>query len=156
MFDLDYIGIDDMEAMYALTVQLMQNATRNDILYYAPTLKNELHSYNAQKLRLEGFVKAATEFERNYRIVTQLDDISNFGGIVCSTDYYALRVLKHLGYPNNVKIAGFDNVSLLKDLRFQVLSVEYSTDRIAEECINYILGNRFVSKIEYRTVWNID
>ena len=80
----------------------------------------------------------------------------DFGGIACSTDHYAIIVLKQLGFPSDIKISGFDNISALKELGVSVLSVEYSTDEIAEESINYLLGRRFKSKIEYKVVYNTD
>jgi len=64
--------------------------------------------------------------------------------------------LKHLGYPEDVLIAGFDNVSMLKNITVRVLSVEYSTDKIAEESINYILGRKYMSEVEYSLICNID
>ena len=154
MFDLPFIGIDDAMAMRELTERFVADAPDGDILYYAPILKGELHASNAQQLRLAGFVEAMERLGRNYRIVTDVEELVDFGGIVCSTDYYALQVLKHLGYPKDLRIAGFDNISLLSDLHLQVLTVEYSTDQIAEECINYLLGKRFNAKIGYRLLHN--
>lgn len=155
MFNLPYIGIDDASAMKELTLKLAEDISEGDILYYAPILRrDDLHATNAQRLRLAGFLEAVTSLGKGYRIVTSLEDIADFGGIVCSTDYYAARVLKHLGYPKDIKIAGFDNISLLKSLDSCVLTVEYSTDRIAEECINYILGRPFTAEIEHTLIWN--
>ena len=155
MFNLPYIGIDDARAMKELTLKLVEDISEGDILYYAPILRrDDLHATNAQRLRLAGFLKAVTSLGKGYRIVTSLEDIADFGGIVCSTDYYAARVLKHLGYPKDIKIAGFDNISLLKSLDSCVLTVEYSTARIAEECINYILGRPFTAEIEHTLIWN--
>lgn len=156
LFDLPFIGIDDTEAMFEVTMRIAENISSGDIVYYAPILKRELHSTNAQRLRLDGFTKAVTSLKKPHRIVTNIDEISSFGGIVCSTDYYALQVLKHLGYPKDIVISGFDNVSFLKNLHSKVLTVDYSTDSIAEECINYILGRRFTARIEHRLVCNID
>ena len=67
-----------------------------------------------------------------------------------------LQALKHLGYPEDVQIAGFDNISVLKSIDRKVLSVEYSTDEIAAETINYILGRQYTSKIEHSLVYNTD
>ena len=156
MFDLPFIGINDAEAMRDLTERFVANISFGDILYYAPILKENLHSVNAQRLRLNGFVETVTALKKNYRIVTSLEEISDFGGIVCSTDYYALQVLKHFGYAKDIIVSGFDNISLLKNPNSKVLTVEYSTYRIAEECINYILGRRFTAKIEHRLVYNTD
>ena len=156
MFDFPFIGIDDTKAMFEVTERLAENIPLGDILYYAPILKKELHSLNAQRLRLDGFKQAMASLRKNYRIITNIEDLSCFGGIVCSTDYYALKVMKHLGYPKDVIISGFDNISFLKNIDSPILTVENPTDRIAEECINYILGRRFTAKIDHKLVYNTD
>ena len=155
LFDLPFVGIDDEEAMYDLSQTIANNVQSGNILYFAPALKKQLHSINAQRLRLNGFVQAMKISDKSYRIVTNVEELSNSGGIVCATDYYALQALKHLGYPKDVQIAGFDNVSMLKNITVRVLSVEYSTDKIAEESINYILGRKYTSKVEHRLIYNI-
>lgn len=154
MFDFPYIGIDDAAAMCEVTKRIAEKAPCGDIVYYAPALKSELHSSNAQKLRLNGFLEAAADLERNYRIATDTAEISDFSGIVCSTDYYALKAIKHLGNPESLVISGFDNISLMHSLDTPILTVEYSTDKIASECVNYILGREFNAKIEYKLTYS--
>lgn len=156
MFDLPYIGIDDAAAMREVTRRIAEKIHSGDILYYAPILKQNLHSLNAQRLRLNGFIEAVTSLKKSYRVVTSIDEVSDFGGIICSTDYYALKVLKHFRYTENIIVSGFDNVSFLSNIDVPILSVDYSTDRIAAECINYILGRRFFTEIEHRLVYNTD
>ena len=151
MFDLPNVWIDDRRAMRDMTLKLAED-TDGDLIYFAPILKRELSSGNAQRRRFEGFVEAATSLGKNHRIVTDVENIKDFGGIVCASDYYALRVLKHLNFPDNVKISGFDNISMLKYINTPVNTVEYSTDRIAEECLNYILGKRFATEIEHKLI----
>ncbi len=146
LFDLPYIGIDDEAAMYALTARLAEEVSEGDILYFTSALKDGLHTENAQRYRLRGFTKAADDLGKSARVVTDLSDVTDFSGIVCSTDYYALQVLRHLGYPKEIRIAGFDKISFLQSIPSPILSVEYSTDRIAEECTNYLLGRRFCEK----------
>ena len=156
MFELPYIGIDDVAAMREVTYRIAEKISSGDLLYYAPILKKNLHSLNAQRLRLNGFIEAVTSLEKSYRVVTSIDEVSDFGGIICSSDYYALKVLKHLRYAENMIVSGFDNISFLSNLDVPILTVDYSTDRIATECINYILGRRFVPEIEHRLVYNTD
>lgn len=156
LFDLPFVGIDDAEAMSELTGRIAETVKSGDIIYFAPVLKKKLHITNAQNLRLSGFAKTMDSLGRSYRIVTDAEDVSNFGGVVCATDYYAIRLLKHLGYPGDVQIAGFDNISAIKELPIKMLSVEYSTDEIANEAVNYILGRRYTNKIEHKIVSNID
>jgi len=156
LFDLPFVGIDDEKAMFDLSQIIAGNVQSGNIIYFAPALKKQLHSINAQRLRLNGFVRAMKTSGKSYRIVTDVAELSDSGGIVCATDHYALQALKHLGYPEDVLIAGFDNVSMLKNITVRVLSVEYSTDKIAEESINYILGRKYMSEVEYSLICNID
>jgi len=156
MFDFPYIGIDDAVAMREVTQRIAKKIPSGDILYFAPILKKNLHSLNAQRLRLNGFIEAVTSLKKTYRVVTSIDEVSNFGGIVCSTDYYALKVLKHFRYIENIIISGFDNISFLSNVDVPILTVDYSTDRIATECINYILGRLFVTEIQHTLVYNTD
>lgn len=154
LFNLPYVGIDDAKAMAEVTLELAKSATDGDIVYFAPALNKKLHMLNAQRLRANGFIKTITKLGRNYRIVTDFDKLSDFGGIVCATDYYAIRVCKYLKYPKNVHVSGFDNVSAIKDIPTKILSVEYSTDKIAQQSINYILGRKYTSIIEHKLVYN--
>ena len=154
MFDLPYIGIDDAAAMREVTERIAAKLPSGDLLYYAPILKKNLHSLNAQRLRLNGFIEAVTSLKKSYRVATSIDEVSDFGGIICSTDYYALKVLKRFKYTESMIVSGFDNISFLNNLDVPILTVDYSTDSIATECINYILGRRFVTEIEYRLVYN--
>ena len=97
LFDLPFVGIDDTNAMYDLSRKFAENAPSGDILYYAPVLKKQLHTSNAQRMRLNGFVQAMNAIKKSYRIVTDVEDLSCNNGIICATDYYVLQVLKHLG-----------------------------------------------------------
>ncbi|MBR2461452.1 MAG: LacI family DNA-binding transcriptional regulator [Clostridia bacterium] len=156
LFDLPFVGIDDTKAMYELSQKFVQNVMSDEIMYFAPVLKKPLHSLNAQRMRLNGFVQAMEGSGKRYRIATSIQELSDCGGIICATDYYALQVLKALGYPEDLQIAGFDNISVLKDVTVRILSVEYSTDKIAEEAVNYILGRPYSSEVAYSLVYNME
>ena len=84
-----------------------------------------------------------------YRIITDINEIENFGGVVCSTDYYALQVLERFSYSKNIAIAGFDNISLWQNLHLPLLTVQYSTDKIAKQCMRYLLGRPYQRVIEH-------
>lgn len=156
LFDLPYVGIDDTQAMYDLSSRVIERARDGEIQYFAPILKNKLHEKNAQKLRLMGFEKAMKEHARAYRIVTEDEDLSaDCAGIVCSTDHYALRVIKHLGLSPSLLLAGFDNASSLSSIGLSLLTVEYSTDSIAEECMNCFLRRKYKTNISHCIVPNM-
>ena len=153
LFDLPFVGIDDERAMYDLATAVAKQAPTGDILYYAPILARPLHEKNAQRLRLAGFLRAMAELERGYRIVTEVEELSDFGGVVCSTDHYVLQAQKHLGYPRELPMGGFDNISALPS---RVQSVAYSTDGVAEQCLNYLLGKPYSPRLPHRLAYNTD
>ena len=153
--DLTYVGLDDYQAMYDLTNRL-SSETNGEIVYFAPALNQKLSRFNAQRLRVKGFIKAMNDLGRSYRIAVNSKELDGADGIVCSTDHYVLKALKRLGYSRQKILAGFDNISFLKHLDAKVLTVEYSTDRIALECIKYILGRKYTKKIDYSIVYNTD
>lgn len=151
---IDYIGIDDEEAMYDLCTEMLRECAES-VAYFAPILKSRLHSKNAQLLRLRGYERAVGECGREPIIITEAEWISRgLGGIICSTDHYLLQVRAHLGGDSAVRLAGFDNTDALKSICGNALTVEYSTDRIAEECINCISGKAFVRRIGHSIIKN--
>ena len=148
MRGVSYIGVDDEQAMYDLTVKMPQKD--GELLYFAPILKKTLHSLNAQYRRFDGFRRAAEERGQAWRLVTDESDLcDNCAGIVCSTDHYVLRVLEHFEFSCQAPLAGFDHVSALSHSKERILTVEYSTDRIAEECMHYFLKRKFEPHIPH-------
>lgn len=142
MEGLTYIGVDDERAMYDLTMQMPQSD--GALQYFAPVLRKSLHSLNAQYRRFDGFCRAAEERGQAWRLITdELDLRDDCGGIVCSTDHYVLRVLDRFAFSCHVPLAGFDHVPALSHIGDQVLTVEYSTDQIAKECMHYFLKRNF-------------
>ncbi len=155
--DLTYVGIDDCRAMYDLTHRLLRETGEGEITYFAPVLRKPLHSLNAQLLRLEGFKRAMEEWHRPYRVVVEEDALPDeCAGVLCATDYYVLRVLRH--YENNFQkpVAGFDNSAFLRYLQKRILTVEYSTDTIAEECINYLVGRKYTAEVGHSVVYSVE
>ena len=148
MTGLTYIGVDDAQAMYELTKQVLQKCGSGELVYFAPILRRELHALNAQKLRFEGFRRAAEAYGRAWRLATDVSELFlDCGGIVCSTDHYAHLARRHLGNAVTIPLAGFDCASFSAEEA--LMTVEYSTDRIAEECGNYILKRSFDPRIPH-------
>ena len=148
--NLEYIGVDDYQAMYDLTVRFSKDIDEGEIVYFAPVLSGKLSELNAQIMRKDGFVQAMQDMGKQYRIATRKEEVRNdVGGIVCSTDYYVLQILQEDGYQVKGKLAGFDNISLLKNVNGEVLTVDYSTDQIALECVKFILGKKYKKSIDY-------
>ncbi|MBO5109939.1 MAG: LacI family DNA-binding transcriptional regulator [Clostridia bacterium] len=152
-----HVGIDDEAAMYDLTQEIARTAEEGELQYFSPVVAKALNKDNAQLLRLRGFMRAAEELGRDYKIVTDEEELSpKTGGIICSTDHYLLRAVGALGRDIEAKLAGFDNTSVPKRLNIRAASVEYSTDEIAEETIKYLLGRPYNARISHRIVYNDD
>lgn len=152
LFEFAHVGIDDFSAMYDLTCAVL-NKCKGEVSYFAPILKHNLNKNNAQKLRLNGFKKATEEYSINYKIVLDEKDLSkDASAVICSTDYYMLNAINKLGVSSDKVIAGFDNIPALKKLNLKILTVEYSTDEIASECMNYFLRRKYNKNINYTIV----
>lgn len=151
LFDLPHIGIDDYQAMYDMTVKIISQVnSKKKVQYFAPILKKQLHEMNAQQQRIKGFMQAMQENGCTYEVVLDEKKLSHSASaIICSTDYYVLTAIKYLGTLGDIKISGFDNTSMLKYVNSDILTVEYSTDEIAEECMNYFLRRKYNSNIRY-------
>lgn len=152
---LDYIGVDDEAAMHDLTVKVLEEV-HADVAYFAPILREDLHSTNAQRLRLEGYRRAVLENQREPIIATDVSSLGEgLGGVICSTDHYVPRVIKHFEGKKLPFLAGFDNISLLGKLGKRILTVEYSTDKIAEECVKYLLGRAISPDVPYSIISSV-
>lgn len=132
-----YIGLDDFASMHRLTETVLKNRWDN-IFYFSPAI--EYPNAFAQRLRYEGFLKAAGNTE--YTVLTNIEDVrSAYEGktvFICSTDYYAIQIYRK---NRNVKIFGFDNISALDKYKLPISSVGYSAAQIAQ-CAADIIKNR--------------
>ena len=154
--DLPHIGVDDFEATKKLTQRLMQDCEQEEeIVYFSPVLRKNLDKDNAQIARCEGFLNAIKQSGRKYRVVKDINELTEDDkNIICSTDYYVLKILKKFGIDPSRRLAGFDNINALKSMNVRVLTVDYSTDELAVECLKYILGRKYTTKINYGIVYN--
>lgn len=154
LFDLPYIGVDNFSAMHDVTVEMLKQ-TNGELQYFAPALEKNLSENNAQRQRAAGFIAAAERDNRLYKIITNENELSSKAeGTICSTDYYLLKALKKLEFKRDMKIAGFDYIPMLSYIDAKVLTVAYSTDEIADECMNYFLKRKYKSAIAYRVYYN--
>lgn len=132
-----YVGIDDFTAMKELTERNLAE-DYDDIIYFSPALNYA--DASAQRKRYEGFLNAVGD--KSFKTLTEIDEIQTSYErktlIICSNDYYALKVyFKTKG----AKIVGFDNISVLDKYNIPIETVGYSTSEIAEEVIRKIKNN---------------
>jgi len=134
---LPYVGIDDFAAMREMTENAL-NEKPEEIIYFSPAL-NYPDAY-AQRKRYEGFLSAVGNIK--YWVVTDIDDIKEVYDkkttIICSNDYYALKVYFKT---DNAKVIGFDNIKALSKYNIAVDSVGYSMSEIANATVEIIRCN---------------
>jgi len=134
---LPYVGIDDFAAMKEMTQKVLNDNPQN-IIYFSPAL-NYSDAY-AQRLRYEGFLSAVGNAK--YSVVTDIDDIKESYDekttIICSNDYYALKVYFKA---SNAKVVGFDNIKALSKYKTSIDSVGYSMTEIANAVLDIIKSN---------------
>ena len=134
---MPYVGVDDKAAMRALALSVKaKNYDR--IIYFSPALKYD--DAFAQKLRFEGFKEAMVEAD-NYKTVVNIDELDRLicgkSAVICSTDYYALKVFfKDL----KTDIYGFDNIKMLRDYSLPIKSADYSVKEIARLSVKNIFS----------------
>lgn len=134
-----YVGIDDFAAMKDVTEHVLKGNYKN-IIYFSPAIQYD-DAY-AQKRRFEGFLEAVKE-KRPYSVICDIEKInekySEGTVIICSSDYYALKVYFKA---KNVKIIGFDNIDILDKYKIPISSVDYSASVIAKNAVDIIINNK--------------
>lgn len=134
---LPYVGIDDFAAMREMTIKVLKDKPQN-IIYFSPAL--DYSDAYAQRLRYEGFLSAVGNVK--YSVITDIDDIKESydekTAIICSNDYYALKVYFKA---SNVKVVGFDNIKALSKYKIPIDSVGYSMTEIANAAVDIIRSN---------------
>ena len=127
--NIPYVGIDDFAAMKAAARHLF--SLYRMVIYFSPAMRYP--NAFAQRKRFEGFMSEAAN-NAQYSVITSIDNIlpeyPSDTAILCSTDYYAMQVYTHT---SNVKIMGFDNLSMIDKLKLPIDSVDYDTSLIAKE-----------------------
>ena len=138
-----YIGVDDYAAMKEMTEYVLGGGLeaaerRCNMIYFSPAIQYE-DAY-AQKRRFEGFL-AALPLGQPYSVITDIDKIREEYPqgtvILCSNDYYALKV--HFKTKGAV-ITGFDNIDILDKYRIPISSVAYSIEEIAGKALDCIVN----------------
>lgn len=134
-----YIGVDDYAAMKFAVEEVLKEGYRK-VVYFSPALLYE-DAY-AQKRRYDGFLAALAQ-DISYSVSTDIEtiaeDYSPDTVIICSTDYYALKVyFKTKG----ARIIGFDNIDILEKYKIPIDSVAYSIPAIARGAVETIAGKR--------------
>lgn len=151
-----YIGIDDRQAMKDAALHAIGRGYER-IVYICPPLakRNEMNIYT-QEERLQGLLAGCGEGKlrhepiivRDKDYLTALGSIDLLNGprtaIICSTDYYALAVMKafkrrKIHIPDDVGLMGFDNIDVLKYVTPALTTVEYAVEEIGERAVECLV-----------------
>ena len=126
--NLPSVGINDHAASCDAT-NYIANRKYKHIVYISPPLSYKKHmNISVQEDRLAGFISAAEKLKINYSIIdngSYLEQIDNMDinsektAFLCSSDMYALKILRHmrlkgLQAPFDFGLMGFDNINVLK------------------------------------------
>ncbi len=135
-----YVGIDNAKAMFDAAKFVFEKY--ENVIYFSPAIKSENNFY-AQSERLIGFKKASLELGKKTNVITDINELDatleqynhEKIAILCSSDYYLLRLLAK--YPN-VPIMGFDNLSILKFFDMNIATVDGASEKVAQVAIENI------------------
>lgn len=131
------VGIDDFLAMRDMTLKVLDRNPQK-IIYFSPAL-NYPEAFT-QRRRFDGFLSVVGNAK--YEVVADIEKIEKHYAedtvIICSTDYYALKVYFK---GCNAKITGFDNISLIDKYKLPIDSVDYPMFEIAKEAVDIIKTN---------------
>lgn len=136
-----HIGIDDFAATYDATQFLRK--TNSKVIYYSPT-KNTLKNDFADTERFRGIKTVCDENKMDLLIATNTECIEKIlatdsgWAIMCSADYYLLKIIKM--FPD-VKVIGFDNISLLKYFDENIITVDSNSKDVAKYSVNSLVNN---------------
>lgn len=147
--NIPYVGIDDFSAMKDMTFNCLKEDFEN-IIYFSPALTYP--DATAQRLRYEGFLSAVGE--RKYNVITDIEKIKETYDrktiIICSNDYYALKVYFK---GTNAKITGFDNIKPISKYNLPIDTLGYSVSEVAKYAADIVTGKGEDTKIvDYQIV----
>jgi len=153
--EFPFVGIDDYRAMKEATLHAVQKGYQR-IIYVSPPLSfgNDMNIYS-QEQRLKGCLDALDEInglkpliisERNF--LSRLDAISLKDplrtAVLCSSDIYALEILKHLeargiSVPADAGLMGFDNIDMLRYVKPSIATVSYPFEELGGKALDLLL-----------------
>lgn len=139
---INYVGIDDYEAMKAVTKKVIGLGYKR-LIYPSPLKPGNGIYAMAQVLRQKAFIEAAqghgvdTDICSIEKAVELSEKRGDKCAFVCPSDFYALRLLSN-ARKNGAGIIGFDNVSVIDTLGLPLDSVSYDIAATAKAAMRLI------------------
>lgn len=154
--DIVFIESDNFEGGRIATLEMLQKGCLR-ILFLTDERRN-----SAQQSRREGYFRAHREFgvmpdesliigleeisyDAAYKAISKLcDNHVRFDGIFASTDWLALGSLvalesRGIKVPDQVKIVGFDNISISKHCSTPITTVKQDVVKMGEQAVDTLL-----------------
>lgn len=140
---IPYVGIDNYQAMRD-AAQFIFEKGYTFVQYVAPpVLKKPDCNVSAPLARLHGFRDCAEQAGAAYTICfgeQAVQPPQPGSAILCSSDYYALRLAQQFGKTQG--IMGFDDISVLKDFGVPLDSVAYDIAGLSRAVTDRLLGRQ--------------
>ncbi|MBF9016551.1 MULTISPECIES: LacI family DNA-binding transcriptional regulator [unclassified Oceanispirochaeta] len=147
------IGLDDRNILFSTASTLAENGYDN-FLFVAPFIDESegMNNYETDE-RFKGFSEALIEkglpwqYLKNWNYLQDIVRIiqgNQKTAVVCSSDIYALEVLKHLKnkgihIPEDVGVMGFDNLDILTYVEPALATIHYPVKEMGMTAVELLL-----------------
>ncbi|NQX70360.1 LacI family DNA-binding transcriptional regulator [Paenibacillus alba] len=151
-----YIWIDDKQAIQDSVSFLIQQGYRRLIYISPPLMRKGKENIHVPEQRYNGFIEACEATrdmrfdiiaQKNYlaELETLMDTTDSTCAILCSSDVYALEVLKWLNdrkikVPEQIGLMGFDNIDVLKYINPAITTVDYNVNEIGTRLADLLIN----------------
>ncbi|MDD9268987.1 LacI family DNA-binding transcriptional regulator [Paenibacillus sp. GCM10023248] len=150
-----YIWIHDKQAIHDSVSYLAGQGYRHLIYISPPLMRKGKENIYVPEQRYQGFISACVDIpDMRFDVIAQkhylselealLDRTDSKCAILCSSDVYALDVLKWLKarkirVPEQVGLMGFDNIDVLKYINPSLTTVDYNVNEIGTQLADLLI-----------------
>lgn len=157
--ELSHVGIDDFSAMREAVAYAAARGYRRFVYLSPPLQKRAEANIYAQEQRYQGFLagiadgsdaglKAEIIVEKDFAppLDTLLAGTGTRTAVFCSSDTYALRVLRYchqrgMRIPDDVGLMGFDGINVLDYVTPKLTTVDYPLDAVGAAAVSLLMDN---------------
>ncbi|MCY9669383.1 LacI family transcriptional regulator [Paenibacillus alginolyticus] len=151
-----YVWIDDKQAIRDSVAFLSSQGYRHLIYLSPPLMRKGKENIYVPEQRYLGFIEACEEIsdmrhsviaQKNYlaELEQLIEKTDGKSAILCSSDVYALEVLKWLKsrkirVPEQIGLMGFDNIQVLKYINPSLTTVDYNVNEIGTKLADVLIS----------------
>lgn len=151
--EISFVDINNDMAMYDATKHIVGKGY-DQLIYVSPPLNNVFNrNIYAQEQRYFGFLRAVQESDVSYEVIESSNYLASLEarilkgkkpGILCSSDIFALEILKYfnvLGFvvKKDFGLMGFDNLDMLKYIIPSLTTVAYPFEQIGTKALELLI-----------------